>query len=177
MKRIHTKKAFTMVETLVAIAVLMIAIAGPLVVANKGLVAATYSKDQAIATFLAQELMEYIRNKKDIEVYNAGETVGMNNIFFQAYLSICGSDECGIRSDGQVVKCSNSFEECRLYKSGDYGYVNLPVGSGAPTKFKRSIRIKKMMSVPNEVQVTVTVSWTDGARNISLVNQMVGAPI
>ena len=63
MKVNHSKKAgFTIIETLVAIAILMIAISGPLVVATKSLTAATRAKNQSVASFLAQEGMELIRN-------------------------------------------------------------------------------------------------------------------
>ena len=46
--------AFTLVEALVAISILMIAIASPMTLAQKGLSTATQSKDQMIAAFLAQ---------------------------------------------------------------------------------------------------------------------------
>jgi type II secretory pathway pseudopilin PulG len=65
----HTK-AFTIVETLVAISVLMIAIAGPLVVASKGLTSAVYSKNQMTASYLAQESMEIIKNRRDNNMVN-----------------------------------------------------------------------------------------------------------
>ena len=41
---------FTLIETLVAIAILMIAIAGPLTVAEKGLTATYYSRNQLIGS-------------------------------------------------------------------------------------------------------------------------------
>ena len=50
---IHTassQKGFTIIETLIAITVLMIAVAGPLSVASKGLLSAQISKDQMIAS-------------------------------------------------------------------------------------------------------------------------------
>jgi Tfp pilus assembly protein PilV len=56
------QKGFTIVETLVAVTILMISIAGPLTVANKGLLAAINAKDQMIASYLAQDAMEYVKN-------------------------------------------------------------------------------------------------------------------
>lgn len=43
----------------------MISIVGPLTIAQKSLTAATIAKDQVIASFLAQELMEQIKNDRD----------------------------------------------------------------------------------------------------------------
>jgi len=57
--------AFTLVEALVAISILMIAIASPMMLAQKGLSTATLSKDQMIAGFLAQDAIEAIKNIRD----------------------------------------------------------------------------------------------------------------
>lgn len=56
---------FTLVETLVAVAILMIAIAGPLTVAEKGLSAAIYARDQLTASYLAQDAVEEVKNMTD----------------------------------------------------------------------------------------------------------------
>lgn len=56
---------FTLVEALVAISILMIAIAGPMTLAQKGLSTATLSKDQMIASFLAQDGIEAVKNMRD----------------------------------------------------------------------------------------------------------------
>jgi Tfp pilus assembly protein PilV len=59
LKSLKNNSGFTIVETLVAITILMIAIAGPLTIAQKGLTASTYARDQMIASFLAQDGLEY----------------------------------------------------------------------------------------------------------------------
>jgi prepilin-type N-terminal cleavage/methylation domain-containing protein len=71
----NTKNAgFTLVETLVAIAILMIAIAGPLTVAEKGLSAAIYARDKLIGSYLAQDGMEAIKNIVDTNEIYIGST-------------------------------------------------------------------------------------------------------
>ena len=61
----HKKdKGFTIIETLVAITILMIAIAGPLTIAQKGFIASIYARDQVTASFLAQDMMEAIKNEQ-----------------------------------------------------------------------------------------------------------------
>jgi hypothetical protein len=52
------KSGFTIVETLVAVAILMIAIAGPLTIVNKSLRAAMEAQDQVTAAYLAQDVIE-----------------------------------------------------------------------------------------------------------------------
>ncbi|MCX6715954.1 MAG: prepilin-type N-terminal cleavage/methylation domain-containing protein, partial [Candidatus Taylorbacteria bacterium] len=63
------KRGFTIVETLVAITILMIAIAGPLVVASKSLFSSNLSKNQMVASYLAQESMEVVKNIRDNNLY------------------------------------------------------------------------------------------------------------
>lgn len=64
-KHNNTNHAFTLIETLVAITILMIAIAGPLTVANRAYHTALESRDRIIATNLAQETIEYINYWKN----------------------------------------------------------------------------------------------------------------
>lgn len=63
--QIGNSKAFTLVEALVAISILMIAIASPMTLAQKGLSTATLSKDQMTASFLVQDAIEAVKNIRD----------------------------------------------------------------------------------------------------------------
>lgn len=71
LKKIKEKEreGFTIVETLVAITILMIAIVGPMTIAQRGLMASIYARDQVTASYLAQDAMEYMINFRD---QNAG---------------------------------------------------------------------------------------------------------
>jgi prepilin-type N-terminal cleavage/methylation domain-containing protein len=53
-------KGFTLVETLVAITILLVAIAGPFFAIQKSITAAYVARDQLVATALSQEGIEYI---------------------------------------------------------------------------------------------------------------------
>ncbi len=57
--------AFTLVETLVSVAILTIAISGPLSVALFASAHAKDTKNKMIATWLAEEAIEIVRNKRD----------------------------------------------------------------------------------------------------------------
>lgn len=58
-------KGFTILETLVAITIILIAITGPLDIIAHSLKASYYSRDEVTAFYLAQEAIEYARNQRD----------------------------------------------------------------------------------------------------------------
>lgn len=56
---------FTILETLVAISILVLALTAPLVIVSQALKSSYFSRDQITAYYLAQEAVEYLRNKRD----------------------------------------------------------------------------------------------------------------
>jgi prepilin-type N-terminal cleavage/methylation domain-containing protein len=164
-----SQKGFTLVETLVAIAVLMIAIAGPLVIANKALTAALYSKDQSVASYLAQEEIEIIKNARD----NNFQTQGMipTDLDYSTCLinAQCDIDMVGYTYTNQptpivggvVRNCPSGG--CKLYFSSAKGYSHDSSPPAIETKFARSFYITTSSgSVGNDFQVVVQVSWNEG---------------
>lgn len=157
---------FTLVETLVAIAVLMIGVAGPLAVASRGLNAALYSRDQMTATFLAQETMEYVKNIRDNNLENGSPWLqGLD-----ASPNCAGGATCaGSLNDG-VQACSPAVADgCRLYisSSGYYSALDL---SGTKTTFKRYFTLDPVVgnaactpSTSHECRLHVTVEWDQGS--------------
>src|SRR3989344_7138561 len=51
---------FSLIETIVAISIMILAIIGPMTTAQKGFTSAEYSKDQMKAYYLAEEALEYV---------------------------------------------------------------------------------------------------------------------
>lgn len=70
--RKHNKlnKAFTLVETLVAIAIFSVSILGLMSVLASSISSTNYAKQKAIATYLAQEGIECVRNMRDNYILN-----------------------------------------------------------------------------------------------------------
>lgn len=153
---LKNKKGFTLLEALVAISILMVAVTAPITIAQKGLSSAVYSKDQMIASYLAQDALEYVKNKRDeVAIGNNFDWEGLD------ILTECSTDAgCQIDTlSGEINPYNSSF----LLKDDTnkfYGY-----GTGDPTKFTRQIRIELHNIVPevvtekNEALVTVTVRW------------------
>lgn len=56
---------FTLVESLVAISILMISIAAPMTIAQNGLSTAMYAREEMVAQFLAQDALEYVKYVRD----------------------------------------------------------------------------------------------------------------
>ncbi len=59
------RRAFTIVETLVAISILVVAVLGPMVIISQALKISFFARDQMTSFYLAQEPIEYIRNIRD----------------------------------------------------------------------------------------------------------------
>ena len=124
---------FTIIETLVAIAILMISIAGPLAVASKSLTAALYAKDQMTASYLVQEGVEHFRNLKD-----NNPNLGNNGIGW--YSSILGGN------------CKTSNNSCDLL-------VDDPVYD---SQFTRKYYYITFSGNNDEIALTVFVTWKHG---------------
>ncbi len=67
---LNTHTGFTLVETLVAITVLLLSIAAPLTIAARSLFSAYYARDQITAYYLAEEAIEYVKNARDTTFLN-----------------------------------------------------------------------------------------------------------
>ena len=152
----NRQKGFTLLEALVAISILMVAVSAPIAIAQKGLSSAVYSKDQMIASYLAQDALEYIKNKRDeITINDANSDWQDLSLFRQADQSCFSANGCDIDT---VLGNIRSFDKgVFLAKDSDSFYGH----SGTDIKFTRQVIMKDIFS--NEVLVTVTVAWPAGS--------------
>jgi len=169
------QKGFTIIETLVAVTLLMIAIAGPLLIASKGLTSALYAKDQMTASYLAQEAMETIKNWKSNA--DSGDSEGsLFGSFVSALNASCDeSRRCDFNPNNLPTGlrfCPAGGELCPLYIDDNSIYSSND--SGKNTVFKRGFYLEKASAPPapgfpsssvpcinsdQECRVHVTVSW------------------
>ena len=164
MKNYSPKSAgFTLVETLIAVAILMVAIAGPLTIASQALTSALGSRDAMIATYLAQDGMESIKNIKDNNVA-AGASDWLDGINTSGDLYSVPHPFSYLSDPHTNVSCNPAagISNCFLYTNdagSDYFYGGTPP-TDRPTPFTRFYSVVK---TGNEAVVKVSVDWTENS--------------
>lgn len=173
-KSLQHIQGFTIVETLVAIAILMISIAGPLTIAQKGLTAAVYARDQVVASYLAQDQMEFLKNARDnSDPNNPKGWLGFFSDEFECDGSTnftnCISDTTS--NTNYLYSCQSTSGTCPLYHQAEndnlIGY-HADSSGGVSSQFSIGYTVKEL--VPNaEARITVTVSWKNGVVSNSII--------
>lgn len=172
------QKGFTLVETLVAITVLLLVVIGPMTVAQRGIQNAYYATEQATAVFLAQEAIEAVRQFRDESALKTFEDGEEDSGEWFGELTGCTSltGQCAYRKHDGFVSCS-AATNCELYVADNGEYVHNSQ-SGNKSPFTRTVQIVSQnvdgSSEDDAVEVIVTVSWenrifsTDSNREVVL---------
>jgi len=174
----RTKNGFTLVETFVAIFILTFSIAGPVTIAQKGLSSSFFAKDRIIAAYLAQDVVEWIREARDtiaLQGYDenpatawltkdqgAGATdIATNCVGTGKWCAIDTTKRFTV--SGSALPCTGEAQ-CQFLKRDDanggvYGYA-----VGAATQFRREANIvfQDSRNLSDEAVVTVKVHWKTG---------------
>lgn len=169
----HTReRGFSLVETLVAVSILLISITAPLTIANKSLQNTYFAREELTAIMLAQEGVEAVvkmhrQSQMDAILYG-----GDNWDWFNSLDSDCkGSDGCAIffvddKDDPAEVitssqSCTHVSEPCLLYFDSTNPRVKYNnQGIGVETPYTRAVRvIDTGDGAFNQVMVESEVSW------------------
>lgn len=183
------KGGFTLVESLVAIFILLISITGPMLFAQNGLRAAYLAKDQFTAFFLAQDAIEYIKNIRDNNSIAGNFSSKSRNEWVKSFKdgNACfGTRGCSIdtRDMGQfpagstIINCNgvggtenkagclgteadgSEDNHLTIDSNGRYG---TDIG-GTKSIFARTIYMEEVSNsngnTGEEVRITVKVRWT-----------------
>jgi hypothetical protein len=149
-------RGFSLIETLVAVSIMMLSVAGPLSVASRGLISAQFARDQITAFHLAREATELVRSRRDSNTLNEDAWTGG--------MDACFVGECMVDPrDGNILfeLCSGGVCEPLSYHetTGMYAYEG---GVGwEQSRFTRTITMEE--AIPGrEIGVTVTVAWHTG---------------
>lgn len=163
---------FTLVETLVAISILSLSIVATFTAVQNGLQNSLIAKDQTTAFYLAQEAMEFIKNKRDnnaLYTINGGLPVhgwlyGLSDAVTDPcrFGKICKIDVT-VNSPNDVLYVGNyvndsSWDQSSFLNQSStslFGYTS----GWNPTIFKREIKFREIVT-NKEVEVTIRMSWT-----------------
>jgi len=149
------RRGFSLVETLVAVSILLIAVLAPMRIVAQSIKASVTSREQLIAVFLAQEGIEAMTRLRDNDYLDGGPT-------WSWYSGLPGACTNGTGCDYDVdsdsfTPCSGS--NCLMYiDENGGGNVFYSHDSGdTPTQFTRKIFVSEPTS--GEAEITSTVSW------------------
>ena len=179
---------FTLIESVVAVSVLVTALVGPMQIAARSIAVQRSAKNTLIASNLAQEGLELVRWYRDNNVQQwilAGASDPAEH-WIDGLFSNCNNVWCGIDEkmfqadiDGGVVGfqapslpvCGGTNNNCALMFNDTKRQYELCTPGCTPTNFSRRIKIENTWNNdttsvpdinPDEVQVLVTVEWNDG---------------
>ncbi|HVB20056.1 MAG TPA: prepilin-type N-terminal cleavage/methylation domain-containing protein [Candidatus Paceibacterota bacterium] len=163
---------FTLIETMVAIAILTLSIAGPLYAASRAIVAAQTANEQLTASYLAQEGIEYVRMMRDDEYLHAYSLGGTNvsSTAWTNFLTDPPSDTSAITQciapnectldplspTSPITQCPSGGCTAPLYLLSNGAYSES--GTGTLTAFSRSIQAVTVS--PTDERIICTVSWS-----------------
>lgn len=181
----HTLKkerGFTLVETLVAIAIFTLAIIALMSVLGSGVSDTNYAKKKMTATYLAQEGIEYIRNMRDdYSLYEISTGHNWEEFMDKIVTACATSAGCYFQdadlyssdymTDVSLNPCTGTA--CYLYYSSDTSRYSYDNSEGEITDFQRIIKVETGSSTApfnsgQEIKVISTVKWTQGSGNYSI---------
>ncbi len=177
------KRGFTLVETLVAISVLVVVIVGPMTLAAKGLQNAYHAREQLAATYLAQEGFEIVRAVRDSYTLDSGGPEWVARVDSARLHPTCwdpGYDGCAL--DSRRPSASEfTFRPCTLDNFNDPNEIACEIEmtpalggtrgqfflatTRSATHFRRRVLVREIASptLNKEVEVTVIVGWKSSA--------------
>jgi type II secretory pathway pseudopilin PulG len=173
-------RAFTLVEALVAISIISLAVASPLLTASQALTATRIARDELTASYLAQEGIEYVRAMRD-DAFLAAHKVGGTTVSetgwsnFLTFIAPCSSStqSCALDATKSVgVGTNSALEVCTnlacttkpLYL--DNGVYRKSTSPGTLTRFTRSLRVINVTAT--EKIASSTVHWSDRGKSYSI---------
>jgi len=172
------KRGFTLLETLVALSILTSAVAGPLTLAFYSIRSASVSQNQLTAFYLAQEALEYVKNRRDTNVLK-----GESNWLKDLAPSGGGNGFCRNDKGCTVDIPYNSINQCpgggdcpKMRYSSDTGLYHQNTSFGSESPFTRKIKLWYISAY--EEKISITISWSEkfGAKSFTLEENIFNWP-
>jgi Tfp pilus assembly protein PilV len=180
----HSQFGFSLVETLVAITILLMVIVGPMAISTASSKSTSFGNEQAVAFMLAQEGAELMQRARDDLILQHTDFNGSNidpwadfrretgaasaSVFRNCYQSTgCGThiltDSHGtLYTVAQRLLSCASPDACKLYLESNPNrrarYTHVATAESTP--YLRVIKMTKINA--DEVRVVSTVTWRSG---------------
>lgn len=164
-----SNKGFTLVETFVAITILLIAVVGPLSLVAKSLSNSIFAQNQIASFYLGQEGLELVINKvAENEANNLSWLDGLEDCQLEEGCYIFWDTEEGTI---EASRCTGEGGCPFLIQSEEGLFQYEDDGFSGETIFKRIVKISDTNDltingeeVPIDALVTVTMQWTNRDR-------------
>ena len=173
--KVYNQTGFTLVESLVAITILIIGVLGPMTAATRGITDGLYAQNQLIATHLGQEGLELlstqIANNNMPPVDKNGDlTTDINDLLYD--LEACKDLDCAVAitsaGDFSFSSCASS-SNCQIAYSPVTGFYEKYDSSNASNFvgpiFTRTLKVDTLIvggsGVPSEALLRSKVEWTN----------------
>jgi prepilin-type N-terminal cleavage/methylation domain-containing protein len=161
MQRTSNNNGFTLIEVLMAMAIISIGLLGVIALVNQNLNANVVNKNYLVASMLAQEGLELVRNRRDANWINSaphwydGLADGLEGI------DIFAIDPSGLFA-------VNNIYDARLYRDGDGFFVHQSAGN-SETVFFRLITIDDSNLANGYLLVISELRWSSKSGESSYI--------
>jgi prepilin-type N-terminal cleavage/methylation domain-containing protein len=178
MIRPHSQSGFSLVETLVAITILLLVIVGPMSISSSAARSTSYSSEQVVAFFLAQEGAELAQKARDdlqLEYFENPTLTPwadfMGTTASDPYGRCFQAAGCGLQlidgdSNGELDSPEDcGSNSCRLYinDAGGRARYTYDPSNAISTPYSRVVTMNATAATANrEVEVVSRVSWQTG---------------
>lgn len=161
-KSTMSKGGFTLIETMVALTIVLVAVVGPISLIGNSLSNIYYARDQMVAINLAQEGIEVVRQKRDNSLLATAQ--------WDTDFSVVGS----YIVDAPLLSLSIGGDT-KIYQDADGFYRQ---GSEFPTATQFSRTVTIAVAGSEEKKVTSTVTWNTGnkAGTITAIEYLFNMP-
>lgn len=177
------QRGFTLVETLVAIFILVLTTGALLTLTAGGFYSVRYARNQIVANALMQESLEYIRNSRDSAMLSettwdewrgtmvSAGCFSADACYADPYttgtkIAVCPVTSTGVSSCPAITYFPDKY--FYGYEGNPYPFTSLV--QRYQTSFVRSINMAYGATGTDQIVVTVTVKWLNGV-NTKTVSQ------
>ena len=157
-KKQTKQKGFTIVETLVSIFILLIAITGPLTFAQSGLRASFLARDQIVAFYLAQDVIETIKHLRDNHALSGDSGTWLFRLGDCANSYGTNTTKCSLDTSGlNVISDTCLLDRCNPLEF-DTNLKKFGYSKNSASKYTRTIYVTELVQ-NQEAEIVVLVEW------------------